>query len=137
VTIHRRVIVMLLGRLIVGGGFLLMVSVPVLPVALLGSALAATGGPMADIPLLLMIQTDLPSNQIGKVYSLSMMLEYGGSLLGLLLAIPLFRYVSPAVGISICALAIALTSIAGLARFGFAEPVVKLAKLQARRQERE
>ena len=124
VTIHRRVFVMLLGRLIVGGGFLLMVSVPALPIALLGSALAATGGPMADIPLLVMIQTDFPSHQIGKVYSLEMTLEYGGSMLGLLLAIPLFRYLSPALGIILCALAIALTSVAGLARFGFTEHTV-------------
>lgn len=125
VTIQRRMVVMLLGRLIVGGGFLLMVSVPALPIALLGSALAATGGPMADIPLLLLIQTDLPSNQIGKVYSLSMVLEYGGSMLGLLLAIPLFRYLSPVLGIIICALAIATTSVVGLARFGFREPTAQ------------
>ncbi len=130
VTIRRRVFVMLLGRLIVGGGFLLMVSAPVLPVALLGSALAATGGPMADIPLLMMIQTELPSNQIGKVYSLSMVLEYGGSTLGLLLAIPLFHYLSPVPGIIVCALAIMLTSVAGLARFGAVEPAIHAAERQ-------
>ncbi|HEX6778691.1 MAG TPA: MFS transporter, partial [Ktedonobacterales bacterium] len=95
VTIHRRIRVMLLGQMILAVGFLVMISVPVLPVTLLGSALAATGGPMTDIPLLLMIQTDLPTNQIGKVYSLSTVLEYGGSMLGLMLAIPLFRYLSP------------------------------------------
>ena len=130
VTIHRRVFVMLLGRLIVGGGFLFMVSAPILPVALLGSALAATGGPMADIPLLMMIQTELPSNQIGKVYSLSMVLEYGGSTLGLLLAIPLFHYLSPVPGIIICSLAIVLTSVAGLARFGAAEPATRAVEHQ-------
>ncbi len=128
VTIQRRVLVMLLGRLIVAGGFVLMVSVPVLPVALLGSALAATGGPMADIPLLVMIQTDLPSNQIGKVSSLEMTLESGGSTLGLLLAIPLFRYLSSAAGIIICSLVIALPSIGGLARFGFEEPTIRPAE---------
>lgn len=128
ITLRRRFLVMLSGRLIVAGGFLLMISVPVLPVALLGSALAATGGPMADIPLLLMIQTDLPANQMGKVFSLDITLENGGSTLGLLLAIPLFRYLSPAVGIIICALAIALPSILGLARFGFAEPATPAAE---------
>ncbi len=128
ITIRRRVLVMLLGRLIVAGGFLLMVSVPVLPVALSGSALAAVGGPMADIPLLVMIQADLPSNQVGKVSSLEMTLESGGSTLGLLLAIPLFRYLSSAAGIIICSLVIALPSIGGLARFGFEEPTIRPAE---------
>ena len=130
VTIRRRTLTMLSGRLIVGVGFLLMVSVPVLPVALLGSALAATGGPLADIPMLTMIQTDFPSNQIGKVSSLEMMLENGGSTLGLVLAIPLFHYFSPVAGIIICALAIALPSAAGFVRFGFAEPAIPPADLE-------
>ncbi len=119
---------------LLGGGFLLMVSIPVLPIALLGSALAATGGPMADIPLLLMIQTDLPSNQIGKVSSLEMMLESGGGMLGLVLAIPLFHYLSPVVGIILCALVIPLPSILGLAHFGFTEPAIELAERKPENQ---
>jgi MFS transporter, DHA3 family, macrolide efflux protein len=130
ITLRRRFLVMLSGRLIVAGGFLLMISVPALPVALLGAALAATGGPMADIPLLLMIQTDLPSNQMGKVFSLDITLENGGSTLGLVLAIPLFHYLSPAPGIILCALAIALPSVIGLARFGVAEPTTPSAERQ-------
>jgi hypothetical protein len=87
---------------------------------------------MADIPLLMMIQTELPSNQIGKVYSLSMVLEYGGSTLGLLLAIPLFHFLSPVPGIIVCALAIMLTSVAGLARFGAVEPAMHAVERQPR-----
>jgi len=133
ITLRRRFLVMLSGRLIVAGGFLLMISVPVLPVALLGSALAATGGPLADIPLLLMIQTDLPANQMGKVFSLDITLESGGNTLGLVLAIPLFHYLSPAAGIIICALAIALPSVIGLARFGLAEPTTPAAAREPER----
>jgi DHA3 family macrolide efflux protein-like MFS transporter len=125
ITMRRRVTLMLAGRLIVGGGFLLMISVPVLPVALLGAALAATGGPMADIPLLVLIQTELPPNQIGKATSLRMILENGGNLIGLLLAIPLFHYLSPPLGIALCACIIAGLSLAGLVRFGLVEPAAR------------
>ncbi|HYL43231.1 MAG TPA: hypothetical protein VEU97_07590 [Ktedonobacteraceae bacterium] len=38
-----------------------------LALALLGAALAAIGGPMVDIVIITMIQTDLPANQVGKI----------------------------------------------------------------------
>ncbi|HZU69040.1 MAG TPA: MFS transporter [Ktedonobacteraceae bacterium] len=125
-TIHRRVMTIFIGKLVLGIGFFLLAFAPSLPVALLGSALAAIGGPMGDIMLLTMIQTDLPSNQIGKVYSLLMMLESAGVSLGLLLAVPLFTIVEVPIGIALCASIMAAVGIAGLARFGFAETSVKL-----------
>jgi DHA3 family macrolide efflux protein-like MFS transporter len=125
ITIRRRVMVMLMGRLIVGAGFLIMVSRPILAVVLFGSAFAALGGPVADIPFLMLVQTDLPSNQMGKVFSLDMTVEQAGGAIGLLLAIPLFHYVSTPIAITICALVIASTSVAGLIRFGFREPVIE------------
>jgi len=41
-----------------------------------------------------MIQTDLPADQVGKVYSLRTILESLGLSLGLLLAVPVFAYLS-------------------------------------------
>lgn len=124
-TIKRRVMMMLVGKLVVAGGFLFMVSIPVLPVALLGSALAALGGPMGDIPILMMMQMDLPANSIGKIYSLRITISEAGSALGLLLAAPLYHYLNVPIAIICCALVITATSVLGLMRFGFAEPVIK------------
>jgi MFS transporter, DHA3 family, macrolide efflux protein len=125
-TIHRRVLTIFMGKLVLGAGFFLLAFAPALPVALFGSALAAVGGPMGDIMLLTMIQTDLPSNQIGKVYSLLMILQSSGASIGLLLAVPLFTLVSVPVGIALCASVMVAIGIAGLARFGFSNPVLEL-----------
>lgn len=125
-TIHRRVLTIFTGKLVLGAGFFLLAFAPALPVALIGSALAAIGGPMGDIMLLTMIQTDLPSNQIGKVYSLLMILQSAGASIGLLLAVPLFTLVSVPIGIACCASVMVAVGIAGLARFGYSDPVIKL-----------
>lgn len=37
---------------------------------MLGSAIAALGGPMSDIMTMTMLQIDLPFNQLAQVYSL-------------------------------------------------------------------
>lgn len=125
-TIHRRVLTIFTGKLILGGGFFLLAFAPALSVALFGSALAAVGGPMGDIMLLTMIQTDLPSNQIGKVYSLLMILQSAGASIGLLLAVLLFTLVSVPVGIALCASVMVAIGIVGLARFGFTGPPTAL-----------
>ncbi|MGI8855948.1 MAG: hypothetical protein ACR2JW_09365 [Thermomicrobiales bacterium] len=93
-----------------------------LPVAMLGSAVAAIGGPMGDIVMLTMIQHDLPANQIGKVYSLRLTIASGGMALGLLLAGPLYALLPIPVAIAACALVIMPTGAGGLLRFGLTEP---------------
>lgn len=103
IIIRRRVLVMFTGKIILGVGFLLMVSTIRLPIVLLGSALAGMGGPMFDIMLLTLIQTKLPADHIGKVSSLRLMMEDAGSFLGLLLAVPLFAVLSIPLGIGLCA----------------------------------
>jgi hypothetical protein len=125
-TIRRRVAMMFVGKMIVGLGFLLMAFATTLPIAMLSAAFAAVGGPMGDIVLLTMMQTDLPSGQIGKVYSLYMLIESAGSSIGLLLAVPLFRYLSTPVAIALCAMVMVVLGVAGLTRFGFKEPAVKV-----------
>jgi DHA3 family macrolide efflux protein-like MFS transporter len=116
-TIRRRVLVMLLGQLVVGGGFLVMISVPSLPVAMLGAALAALGGPMGDVMYTTLIQMTFPANHLGKVYGLDMTIERVGVVLGLALAGLLFLWLGVVPGIICCALLIASTSVVRLLRF--------------------
>jgi MFS family permease len=123
-TIRRKVAMLFLGKVTIGVGFLIVAFANTLPIALLGSAFAAIGGPMGDIVLLTMIQTDFPSGQIGKVYSLLMFMGNAGMSVGLLLAVPLFAYMSVPVAIALCALVIAVSGTLGLVRFGLREPVV-------------
>ncbi|MDQ2717672.1 MAG: hypothetical protein M3Z08_22495 [Chloroflexota bacterium] len=101
-----------------GAGFLLLAFSSSVPMALFACTLAAVGGPMGDIMTLTMVQTDLPSDQIGKAYSLRMILESVGSALGSLVAVPLFSLVSVPLGIALSAVLLLVVSMAGLWRFG-------------------
>lgn len=125
-TIRRRVATIFAGRLIFGAGFALIAFAPSLWVVLLGAVVAAVGGPMGDLLVLTMIQTDLPSNQIGKVYSLRMTVANLGALLGSLLSVLLFASLNISTVIVLCAIVVIATGGIGLLRFGFTEPVVKL-----------
>ncbi len=100
-TIRHRVATIFVGKVILGGGFLLLAFAHSLWVALLGSALAAVGGPMGDIMTIVIMQTDLPANQLGKVFSLRMILASAGGSLGLLFAVPLFALLSVPVAIAL------------------------------------
>ena len=116
--IRRKVIMLFGGKIVVGAGFLLLAFAPNLPIAMIGSACAAVGGPMGDLMLLTMMQTILPSGQLGKVYSLLILIESAGMSLGLLLALPLFGLLSIPFGITVCALVIMAAGTVGLIRFG-------------------
>ena len=86
---------------------------------------------MGDIPLSLMIQTELPSNQIGKVYSLEMVMEMGGAALGAALLAPmLYQHVSVTMAIGIGAAMIAATSCVGLTQLGLREPTAEAVETQ-------
>src|SRR5260370_37736734 len=104
--------------MVVGAGFLLMASATNLPFAMIGSALAALGGPMEDLMMLLMIQTELPATHVGKIYSLRMVLSSIGGSLGFVFAIPLFAHLSVPLTILLCAVLFIGTGLAGLVRFG-------------------
>jgi MFS transporter, DHA3 family, macrolide efflux protein len=122
IAYRRRVPMIFVGKIIVGLGFLLMASATSLPLAIVGSACAAVGGPMGDITILMMIQTEIPTASLGKVYSLRMLSENAGSSIGLLLAVPLFAHVLVMVGIMLCALVMIALGCAGLLRFGWKDP---------------
>ncbi len=103
--IQRRALIYFLGKIVVGAGFLSLAYASTLPVALLSAGVAAIGGPMGDVPLLITIQRDFPAHHVGKIYSLRLMLSGIGSSLGLLLAAPVFARWSPRTGIALLALA--------------------------------
>jgi MFS transporter, DHA3 family, macrolide efflux protein len=120
-TIRRRALTIFLGKLILGVGFLLLANSVNLWMALPCAAFAAIGGPMGDIISMTMIQTDLPADQIGKVFSLRMILESAGLSLGLILAAPLYALLSVRMAFGLCALLVVAVGTAGLLRFGFTE----------------
>lgn len=120
--VRRPLLLLIGGRMMLGVGFLVLAAAPTVPLALVGSALAAVGGPMGDIVLLTMMQRDLPAGQIGKVYALRMTTATAGMSLGLVLAGPLYAIFSVAVGIALCAVVLIITGVVGLVRFGFLLP---------------
>lgn len=121
-NIKRRIFSIFLGKGLLGLGFLLLAVSSSVPMALFASALAALGGPLGDIMILTMLQTDLPSDQIGKAYSLRMIMENVGGSLGLLVAVPFFHFVDVPLGIALSAMLLLFTGVAGLLRFGLREP---------------
>ncbi len=121
-TIRRRVAMLFAGRLVMGCGFLILAGAHSVRVAVIGSGIAAFGGPMGDLVQLTMIQTDFPLDQIGKVYSFRATIGMVGGSIGLLLAVPIFAHVSVPLVIGGCAVLMLAVGIAGFVRFGFTEP---------------
>jgi MFS family permease len=118
IAVQRKLFAVFGAKLILGAGFLLMAFAPTLPVAMIGAAIAAVGGPVGELPLVGMLQTEFPSHQTGRVFGLYMMVQHAGVAIGLILAAPLFALVSERAGIAGCALALAATGLAGLMKFG-------------------
>jgi DHA3 family macrolide efflux protein-like MFS transporter len=122
IPIRNRMRLVFFGEVILGIGFLLLAASTTLPLALLGSAFAALGGPLGDIALSVTIQTELPVEQIGKVSSLNMLLSSVGASLGLSLAIPLFSHFDVWFAISLCAIVMLLTGLVGMVYIGWRKP---------------
>lgn len=123
--IERRVFVMFSGWIVLGAGFMVVAMADTVWIAMLGAFIGAFGGPMNDILLVVNIQTEMPGNQIGKVFSLYMLLASVGTSVGLLLAGPLFVVVSVPVGIAITAVGMVACGMVGVLRFGLVEPQVQ------------
>ncbi|GCF10320.1 MFS transporter [Dictyobacter arantiisoli] len=122
IALQRRGVMIFCGKIIVGLGFIIIACAHSPAIAIIGSALAALGGPMGDITMLNIMQIDLPLSSLGKVYSLRMMLANIGSSLGLFLAFPLFAHVSIMFGILLCAFTMIALGLVGFMRFGFQDP---------------
>jgi MFS transporter, DHA3 family, macrolide efflux protein len=131
IMIRRRVPFMFVGKIILGAGFVLMVSTRSLPIVLLGAGLAGMGGPFFDIMSSVIIQTYLPANQIGKISSVSILIEEGGNFLGLLLAVPLFTILNAPLGVTLCGLLMSAAGFFGLIFFGRKEPTISVDKSES------
>lgn len=116
-VVEHRITLFFSGKLVLGVGFALIALAPTVPVALIGASVAAIGGPMGDLMVLLIIQEDFPANRIGKVYSALTTLSSVGSSLGLIVASPLFALLSVRGGVLACAALIFATGVVGLGRF--------------------
>jgi MFS family permease len=88
---RRRSLVLFAGGGVYGLGLCGLALAPGFGWALAAAPLAALGGPMTDLMILLTIQTEFPPDQIGKVVSLRYTLSRGFMGLGLVGAAPLFE----------------------------------------------
>jgi MFS transporter, DHA3 family, macrolide efflux protein len=116
-VVRQRIALVFLGKIVVGAGFLFMAAATSLPVAMMGAAVAALGGPMEDIMMLIMIQTEISAAHTGKLYSLRMVFSSVGASLGFVLAIPAFRSLSIPLTIELCAALFLVTGVVGCIRF--------------------
>lgn len=114
---RMNLIMMFVGQLLLALGFLLLGTAETLWMAMFATALAAFGSPMGDLIMLQMIQTDFPSEHIGKIYSLRRMISMTGLLLGSLAAVVAFKWLSVALSIQLFSCLILLSGIAGVIRF--------------------
>lgn len=116
---HQRVKLLFAGHLVVGIGFVLLAFAPTYSMVLLCAAIAALGGPMTDIMLILMIQEEFATNHVGKIYSVRMTVASGGFSLGLILAAPLFAVLEPSRGIALYAIGMMGVGLLGIIRFSY------------------
>lgn len=106
-----------LGGAIFGVGMLGVAAAPSLFAALAIIPLAAIGGPMADLVVLLIIQTHFPPDRIGKLYSVRILVSHASRGVGLIAAAPLFGLVSVRAGIAVGAGLVLAMSMVALLRF--------------------
>jgi MFS family permease len=114
----RKLLAIFGSRLLLGTGFLLMAAAPNLHIAMVAAAIAAVGGPIGEIPMVGMLQMEFPAHQTGRVFGVYVMVQHAGVALGLVLAAPLFAFVSERLGIALCAVLLAASGVAGLLKFG-------------------
>jgi MFS family permease len=101
-SIERRMRILFAGGLVYGTGIIALAVAPGYGAALVAAGIAALGGPMTDLMLLLLIQTRVPAQHVGKVLSLRFMTGRITLSAGLPLAAPLFDWLSirTAIGLS-------------------------------------
>jgi DHA3 family macrolide efflux protein-like MFS transporter len=113
----RPEVIALMGRFVMGVGFIGIAMSPSLPFMMLSSCIAATGGPMSDLSFLAILQQDFKNSDIAKIYRLDMAMTYGPLVL-LLLATPfLFKVLSIPMVIGLCGLSMILFGAIGAFKF--------------------
>lgn len=104
------------GGVIFGIAMIGLAQAPSIEWAYAFAALAAIGGPRTDLVLLTVIQTHFAPDQIGKVFSLRLLASRVSRGVGLALAAGLYNLVSVRTGMALASTAVALYSLALLAR---------------------
>ena len=79
-----------------------------------GSALAAAGGPRGDIPLLTLVQLEVPPALLGKAFGVRRTFSSAGAVAGTLAGVPLLGALDPRTGIALAAAVVAATGVYGL-----------------------
>ena len=115
-TITNRAQVMFWGVIVLGLGFLSLGLSQSLPIAMLSAFFAAMGGPMEDLMLLMMIQEDFPTDQIGKIYSLRLVISEIGYSIGVGSAALIYAILSVPMVIAICGMILVITAGLGYIR---------------------
>lgn len=111
---------MFVGALVWGVGMAGAGLAPSVPLALASCAFAALGGPLTDVIRAYLIQTEFPADQVGKVYSLRIVVSRASAGLGLVLAAPLFAWLE--VRASVTGAGAVLALVAGIALLRVREP---------------
>ena len=117
-----------LGGLTAALGWIAVASSTQVPVLLVMIALTALGGPMTDLMLLRLIQTQFPVDQIGKVFSFRYTISRAANGLGLMLAVPVYATLGVRAAIAISGLVLAAYALAALAAVaaGVLDPKVEV-----------
>jgi predicted MFS family arabinose efflux permease len=103
-TVRRRERMLFGGGIVYGLGFLLVAVAPSFEIALVASALAAVGGPMTDLMILLLVQTRIPTAHVGKVLSLRYTISQASLGAALLLAAPIYVWLPVRAAIAVVGL---------------------------------
>ncbi len=125
VNSRKRMLFISVSQIIFAIGFAIISVSPNMLWACFGALLAATGGPVGDVMLMIMLQTDVPRKDLGKVFSLRQCVMYLGSCVGLMMAAFIYENSSPQTGIALTAVAFLLLGIVGLLKFGAKESVYR------------
>jgi DHA3 family macrolide efflux protein-like MFS transporter len=129
--IRRPVPMVIWGLVVVGAGLALMgvaaTVAPahlVVPLMMAASAAAAVGGPMSDVPLASLRQTQFPLSEVAAVYRLWIVGDWGGMALATALAPAVLVFASPAVVMLACGVAIVVVSVPGFFRAAVRAPIM-------------
>jgi MFS transporter, DHA3 family, macrolide efflux protein len=114
VRLRRSVRIMFLGQIILGIGFLLLSTASIIPLAILGTIVAAFGSPMGDLVLLNTIQSDFPPQHVGKVYSFRFFVGNLGLSLGLLISVALYKVLPVSTVMLLASISIVVVGIVGI-----------------------
>jgi MFS transporter, DHA3 family, macrolide efflux protein len=123
-TIKRRTLVLWAGHLVLALGFVVIGAAPLLPLALLGACLAAMGGPMGDLMLTVLVQEGVPQEHAGKAFAFLYTMWSAATVVGLILATPLYAAFPVRSVMLVASVLAALLSLVGVLRYRKPTPAV-------------